>query len=276
MLAHLRALDPAMSGALLLPAEIDERTGMPAFSWFERARAEAELALTQPVSHSEAELQQAERLDPELGERLRHRTQLHGFFRLNAVMPSVQTHARARRLESVTEVVLTYDRVEPTGLWTRLSLTLSAPRGARDLGCATVAENGEVTLDAGLSHLLSRHGSTPLLALRAGIGAVTVGEVRRLCRCRVGPFWFAGVGLPSAVPASLGRGLLLHLSSERVATDVHHSAERDPLALSLDAKIPDGYGVVRERRFAASGAVRGPLRSWAHAQGFDPEVVPLG
>ena len=44
---HLRALDPAVSGTLLTPAEVVDATGMPAYPWMERVEAEAAPELCQ-------------------------------------------------------------------------------------------------------------------------------------------------------------------------------------------------------------------------------------
>ena len=275
MIAHLRALDPDLSGELLLPAEVDERTGMPAYAWLERARAEAEMVALGGYFHTEAELAQAERLDPALGARLRTRAALHAHLADNPVLPGMHTEARARRLGARTEVLLTYDRIEPTGTWTRLSLTLSAPRATRDLGCVQVEDNGRIRLDPGLSHMLSRLGGTPIVALREAIGAVTEGEVSRICRGRVGPFWFPGIQLPPRVPKPLGRGLIVHVSSELIARDVRNDSRRDPLLELPVEELPKEFGVVLERRFAASAGVRTPLGTWARGLGLQPDIVPL-
>src|SRR5262245_27051484 len=66
-LDHLAALDPTNGGALLAPGEVWPRTGMPTYSWLERARSEAEFAArgTGPEP-SEAELVRVHALDPEL------------------------------------------------------------------------------------------------------------------------------------------------------------------------------------------------------------------
>ena len=52
--AHLRALDPANGGALLLPAEVDDGSGLPSFGWLERARAEQVVAGSGGHGHREA------------------------------------------------------------------------------------------------------------------------------------------------------------------------------------------------------------------------------
>ncbi|MDP7112416.1 MAG: hypothetical protein QGH45_10645 [Myxococcota bacterium] len=138
-LAHLQALDPALSGDLLLPGEVDDRSGLPAFVWMERALAE------QAVS-----------------------------------------------------------------------------RGA------------------------------------------------------LGPFWFPGFPLPDGVPATLGRGLVLHSTAEVVGDDVHTSAHRDPLiAPDPEERPPDGTWLYRERRLAVSAGLIDAARSWAADRGCVVPVVGL-
>ena len=41
---HLAALDPTLSGDVLEPFEVEELSGLPSFSWLERATAEQALA----------------------------------------------------------------------------------------------------------------------------------------------------------------------------------------------------------------------------------------
>jgi len=276
LINHLRALDPAVSGRLLEPAEVDDRTGMPAFPWFERVNAEADVAGERPETRTDAELERVARLDADLADRLRWRRDLHAHLHDTPVLPTSRAHARARRLESRTEVLITVDRVLPQGLWMRVSLVLSAPAGVTDLGVARVLSQGRIHLDPGLLHLVSRHASTPLLGLRAQVAAVTEGSVRRVCRATLGPFWFPGVHLPDEVPSALGQGLLLHCAHEVVGDDVFHSAERDPLVQTDGLSVPPGQGLVRDRRFAASAGVRDALRAFCEARGARSEIVSLG
>ncbi len=271
---HLEALDPDVSGRLLAPAELMPQTGMPAFPWLERARAEAELARTDRERlRDEDELARAERLDPELGERLRWRRDLRRHLREHPVLPSSRVEGRARRLQRATEVLVSHDRIRPDGTWERVGLVLAAPAGRHDLGCARVGEGGRIDLDPGLLHLLARHADTPILALRAQVASVTEGRVRRVARGRVGPFWFPGVHLPDGVPAHLGQGLILHLALEVVGDEVRTSRDRDPLRPAPDLRPPEGHGWVRDRRFAVSGALAGPLGDWARERGVSPEIV---
>ena len=274
--AHLRALDPLISGRLLAPAEVDERTGMPAFPWFERVNAEAELAAERPERRDDADLLRVARMDRDLADRLRWRRDLHAHVLEHPVFPTSRASARARRLGKRTEVLVTVDRVLPQGLWSRVSLVLAAPAGTADLGAARVGSQGRIRLDPGLLHLISRHAATPLLALRAQVAAVTEGEVRRVCRATLGPFWFPGVALPEEAPPELGRGLLLHCSHEVVADDVFHSGSRDALAVEDGLAVPDGHGLVRDRRFAASASVRPALQAFCSARGVQAEIVPIG
>lgn len=272
-LDHLRALDPAMSGTLFGPAEVDVRSGMPAFPWLERAWAERRVALEDGPRTLDVE--RAASLDPELARRLRWRRDVHAHLREHEVLQTSRMRARARRLRSSTEVIVEHDRVMPDGSWSRVGLILAAAPGTRDLGCARVGDQGRIDLDPGLVHLLTRHTVVPVVALRAQVSEVTEGRVRRLSRGRVGPFWFPGVELPERVPDVLASGLVLHLALQVVADDVRTSAHRDPLHRATPMRVPAGLGVVEDRRFAASAALVAPLRQWVENQGVDSEIVPF-
>lgn len=276
ILAHLRGLDPAVSGELLLPAEVHDHSGMPAFAWVERVSAEARVALESARIRTDEELARARQLDPALGDRLTWRRDLHAHLRVHPVLPMSRAVARARRLGSATEVLITIDGVRPDGAWRRVSLVLAATGASRDLGCATVAPNGRITLDPGLLHLVTRHEHSPLLALRAQIVEATEGMVRRVCRGVVGPFWFPGISLPDGVPAGVGAGLCVHASVEVVGDDVHHGTDQDPLHRRQALTVPAGYGVARGRRFACSASVTAALRDWCNALGIVPEINEIG
>lgn len=276
LVAQFRALDPVLSGQLLAPAEVDPRTGMPAFPWVERVSAEAVLALSRPERRDDAALSRISALDADLGDRLRWRRDLHGHLAAHPVLPSSRAVARARRLESRTEIVVDIDRVLPDGRWLRVGLVLAAPRGSTDLGAARVGSQGRVHLDEGLLHLVARHSAVPLLGLRAQIAAVTEGRVARVCRGFVGPFWFPGIALPEDVPGDLGRGLCLQVAREVVGDDVFEASNRDPLHRDAGMSTPEGQRVARDRRFAASPRVHAALHAWCQAAGMQAEIVGLG
>lgn len=275
---HLRALDPALSGELLWPAEVDIRSGLPGFPWMERVIAEQSLA-RQGASYaetSEQELAEAHRLDPALGERMRHRRNLHRLLREESLLPISRLEVALKRLGKTTDFVLDFDRMTPGGGWMRVRAELSGRAGWDRYGPISRTGDGRVQVDRGLQHMFSRHIGTPLLALRAQIAQACGAEVTRLSRGFVGPFWFPGLPLPDGVPAVLRQGLLLHLSAEVVAKDVRQSGHRDPwLPPSIGEVAPEGYGMYRERRFAASPNLDRAVRDWAAKKDIDVVVAPL-
>lgn len=273
--AQLRALDPDLSGGLLAPAEVDPRTGMPAFPWIERVSAEAVVAAERPETRSDAALEHVARLDADLARRLRWRRDLHAHLLAHPVLPPSRASARARRLERTTEILVAIDRVLPDGIWQRTHLVLAAPAGRTDLGAARVGAQGRIHLDEGLLHLVSRHATVPLLALRAQVAAVTEGVVRRVSRGRVGPFWFPGIALPAGVPGAIAEGLCLHLSHEVVGDEVHQDSPQDPLHDDSGLRPPAGYRVARQRRLAATPGVQPALHAWGLEQGVQLEIVTL-
>ncbi len=277
-LAHVFALDPAMSGQLLDPPSIDPRSGMPGFAWMERALAEQTVARERDDDDDPTDdaLANARRLDPQLGERLVARRTLHRHLRREDLLPTTRLLAVVRQLRGSTRVAITYDRMAPMGFWVRMRVELATMDGRTELGALYIDERAKVHAEPGLRHLLARHSFTPLMLLREQVEAAVDAEVVRLSRSQIGPFWFPESDLPGDVPPQLGTGLLLHTSVEMMGEDIKHSGHRDPWvpppAVEL---IPEGYGVFRERRLAASLPLMDATLRWCEAAGVKTDVVPI-
>lgn len=282
--AHLHALDPEVGGDLIGPAEFDESTGLPAFPWLERARAEQVVAGGGGRGAREAEvldrldpgddrIEAAARLDADLARRLAVRRALHRFLRRVRLLPASRLTGALRRLEPTTDLVLAYDRLLPSTGWMRLRADLSGPRGWHgDL--LRVRRDGGLDLDPGLQHLLARHCPLPIALLHEWLGSTLVARVVRLSRSVVGPFWFPGG--PTGVPDPLRGGLVLHVSTEVLGADVRASGHRDPwVAPPKGEAVPPGCHLFRERRFAASPLILPAVREWARSRGTEVAVVPL-
>jgi len=272
-LAHLEALDPALSGDLLLPAEVDGRTGLPAVVWLERALAEQAVARSGEEAVEAGDLTRAAQLDPELAARMRARLDLHAHLRGRPLLAPSTLHVQALHMDTREAYRASYDCLSPTGFWTRVRVDFHGAHGWAQ-GLLILREDGTVFGDPGLLHLFARHASTPLLAMRTQLSAGTGARIERLCRSSVGPFWFPGFPLPEGLPAVFQRGLVLHLHSEVVGRDVHTSAHRDPL-LPKDPreKAPRGSGIFRERRLAVSPGLGPVTRDWARGRGCDDVPV---
>ncbi len=275
--AHLRAMEPELSGDLLAPAEIDAATGMPAWTWMERARAEAEVARASTIEGlAEDELALASRADPRLGARLRSRQATHRFLRGVELLPLSRATARLRRLGRAAEVLVVHDRIAPDGCWQRISLDLSLPPEALQQDGFRIQAETWVELPIGVQHLLTRHASGSLLALHGAVESGLEGAVTRLSRARVGPFWFPGLALPEQAPPAARGALVLHLSRELLAADVPSDRHRDPWeAPPPGERPPTGLHIFRERRFAASPPAVEGLVSWSEGRGARAIVVPL-
>ncbi len=277
-LAHLAALDPDLSGDVLLPAEVDDRSGLPAFVWLSRARAEQALA-REPgagVSAVDEDLQRLRQLDGDLANRVRARSLLRDHLRATELLPASRLQVVPRKRGATEEFRAAYDCLSATGLWVRIHADLSGPPGWSE-GLLTLRRDGSVHARSGLLHLFARHAATPLLALSEQLAAGTGARTRRLARSAVGPFWFPGFPLPAGLPEALGRGLLLHLVSEVVGDDVRQSAVQDPLhRADPSERAPEGTGIYRERRFAASSTLADAVHDWARGRGCEVSVVSLG
>lgn len=277
-LDHLHALDPALSGRLLLPAEVGA-SGMPSYPWLERARSEAVLAArgTDETDPSDAHLARAMALDPDLGARMQDRRALHRHLRTAELLSPTRLVGAVRRVgdSGWTQVALAYDRMVPDGRWVRIRLELKTP--GPPTGALRLDRHGRLIIDESVQHLLTRHFPTSLMVLRSQVAEAVGAEILHLGRSWLGPFWFPGVEVPPTVPAELGQGLLLHASAELVAHDVRESRHLDPLEAPTIDEVPEGHGVYRDRRFAASSeALAERVRDWCAAQGMRPQVVVLG
>ena len=277
-LDHMLALDPVTSGRLLLPAEVSDHTGMPTYQWLERARSEAVLARrgSDALDPSDADLERAMSLDAELGARMRDRRTLHRHLRRAELLPATRLGGAVRRVgdSGWTQVALAYDRMVPDGRWVRIRMELRTP--GPPTGALRLDPAGRLIIDEAVQHLLTRHFTTGLLALRAQLVDAIGADVLLLSRGWVGPFWFPGVALPAGVPEALGEGLLLHASSEIVAEDVRESRHLDPLVARVEEMLPDGHGSFRKRRFAASNEVLAEaVRAWCSSKGVRTQVAVL-
>ncbi len=155
MVEHLDALHPDVSGELLAPAEVDDRSGLPAFTWMERAVAEQVVARG-GERESGVVSARVDRLDPELGRRMRWRQTLHAHLRRARLVPPSRLTAVVRRMQPTTDFSLIYDRMMPGAGWMRLRVEMSGHAGWQG-ELLRVQDDGRVRFDPGLQHLLARH-----------------------------------------------------------------------------------------------------------------------
>ncbi len=201
-LQHLEALDPVMSGTLLLPADVSQRSGMPAFAWMERTLSEAVLARRSSAHNdrSDADLQRARALDPDLGVRMSDRRALHRHLRTADLLPPTRLVGAVRRLGKHADIAVAYDRMAPDGRWLRVRFEVRLEASDRRGGPLIVDDRGRLTVHDSLKHLLTRHFATPLLAMRTQLMDAVQAEVVRLSRGWVGPFWFRVSTSPTTYP----------------------------------------------------------------------------
>ena len=251
--AHLQSLDPALSGEQLAPAELSWSTGMPAYPWLERAISEQVIAMRDLRDPADAEMERAVALDPALGRRMRDRRDLRRHLRAAAVLPAFRLRGAVRRLDPI-DAALIYDRLAPDGRWVRIRVEARVARG----GPLHVDANGRLLIDELVQHAISRQFNLPLDAMVLTLSDLLQGEVLRLSRGWLGPFWFPGVDVAPDVPAELFSGLLLHASTEVVGEDVRGRLHHDPWLPQPSEQLPASWGSFRERRFAATGRVVEP------------------
>lgn len=276
ILALLGVLDPALAGGLLDPAEIDDRSGLPAFAWADRARAERALALAEPDRDpTPGDVARARALDAALADRLEARGRLRPRLRGVELPPSAALSTLLVRLKPVTRVRVTWDHTDAAGRWSRLRVEVEAPAAAVHLGPISVMHDRAVA-DPGLTDLLARHAATPLIGLRAALNQAFGAEVVSLCRGELGPFWFPGVPLPAEVPAGLDGGLLLHAAIERIGRELGRAEHADPWRPPIPmGALPPGWGAWRSRQFGASMPMVPQVQAWAAAAAVRCVISPI-
>ena len=276
--AHLAALDPAMSGAGVAPAAVDEASGLPAFSWMERVEAEATLARrgSAETDVRDEALARARRMDPALASRMEQRRALHRHLRTFPVLPMSALTVVVRQLHPRTVFSIRYDRVAPMGGWMCVLADLTGGKGWTGDNLFQVQSDDTVTAVVGLQHLFSRHVLTPLVALFDQVQAATAAEITRITRTFVGPFWFPGGPVPDDAPEAARGALVLHLSQALLSREITASHHRDAWSPPVvGERLPDGFGMFRERRFAATPTRVEALKDWSRDRGVDSVVVPI-
>ncbi|HJN74159.1 MAG TPA: hypothetical protein QGF58_09530 [Myxococcota bacterium] len=273
--ALLEALDPALSADVVLPARAEPASGMPDFAWISRVVAEQHLASRgdDDTDLDDESIERALRLDPDLGQRMQARRRLHRFLRRNPILPSSRLIAALHRRKPTIDVTVTWDRLAADGRWRRVRCTVRWP-SRHFLGPIELTEEG-IFVPEGVVHLFSRHADVPILGLREQLAAGLGGQILRLSRGTIGPFWFPGIKLPRGVPEDLGSGLLLHLVSEILAEDVQESRHMDPLLPDESEDVVEGVGLFRQRRFAASPPVLAAVQDWGAATGMELQVSAI-
>jgi hypothetical protein len=251
---HLAALDPALSGDLLLPASVSQASGMPSFAWMERALAEGRADVALP---DDREIARISALDAALGARWTARRRLRQHLQGAEMLAPSAMRVFPRRLGATTEIVVISDRIAADDRWIRVRVDIRSP-GPQGTSALRL-EAGAVRTDAGVAHLLARAAPLPLAAMASVLAHGLGGRVLRLARGAIGPLWSPGVALPAGVPKELGGGRILHLTHE-VLGEVGVAGVRDPLSEPV-------AGEWIERRFAASPAVTPALRAWLEAAG---------
>ena len=275
---HLHALDPAVSGPLLLPATIDTVTGLPSSSWLDRVRAERD-ALHQTQAIDADRIARASQADPQLAARLQGRRRLMDWLSGRSLLPDLAVGAKVLRDDGSQRVVqLTVDRRLDGAGWIRLRADVVDTRQTAGV-VARMDEAGRILLRAGLGELLTRHTISPLPGVYGILTEVAGLRVRRLSRGCIGPFWFPGGSVPDHAPEWASQGLSLHQSLVVMADDVRHSHHTDPwlrLPQHGGEGLPAGFGVYRSRRFAVSPAIAEAVRSWSTARVGAAQVVVFG
>ncbi len=239
VLAHIKALSPALSADLLAPAHVDPDSGMPSLGWMTRATAEQALR-RRPQSVSDTVL----RLDPELAARMEARSRLASHLATHELLPVLRVSARVRRIDLQTSAFVVFDHIDPGGRWVRTRVELTAPAGTRDLGLVYVDSEARIVVQPGLYDVLARHILTSLPSLLVALQGLTAARVCRVSRASLGPFWYPGGPQVAVMPPAVAKTLVLHALHEVMGDDVARTVTNDPFA---PASVTSAVGLHRTR-----------------------------
>lgn len=271
---HLAALDPHLSGPVLLPARLDEHTGLPALEWLDRARAE-QVVLPTIDMPSPARIERVAAADPALAERWFARQRLARWLSQAPLMPELRVRGVIVRRsgQSVDTVRVSVDRRRAGAGWTRLRLDI---RHAAQASSSLRARGETVDVLPGFADWLGRHAFSPLSAIYLLLTGTFGLSVQRLSRTTVGPFWFPGGPAPAPAVEGTENALVLHLTTHVIGEDVRANAQHDPLAPPTQAPdLPPALGHYRARRFAVSPHAVAPLSAWCTSRVGLADVVPI-
>ncbi len=251
---HLAALDPALSGDLFSPAEVDDATGMPAWTWLHRAHAEQRAPAAPPAAAQSARQAQ----------RRRAREHLAGA----PLLPCLPVFDVAWSRTDPPTARLAWAAVLPDGGWLRASVEIAVDRALPHQRAPTLGPASHASLAR--AALLPLPALTRLAALRLD------GALRSARRVRIGPLWFPDVELPAGVPAELGQGVALHARTEVIERTLEGLSHADPLEPpGLADAPPEGFGLHIGRRIAAFGRALDAARAWANDLGMPSLVQPI-
>ncbi len=258
---HLRLLDPALSGPLFAPAELDPISGLPAHAWLERAAAARRTGPATPeaAAHLDALVTRAAGLDPAREARLAARQAVARLAPGAPVLAALHSAAVLVRDRRPLTVGVAVDRRLPTVGWVRMRAELVAGPGDRLAG---IRRDGEgVRVEPGLAALLQRHATSPLAPAAATLAAATGGRVLRLCRGTIGPFWFPGLARPPGIPVPVAATLVLHLQRACLGTALSGHVHGDSLR-PADPPPPPGLGLHTERHLVAHRSGAAAVAAW--------------
>jgi hypothetical protein len=255
---HLHLLDPACSGQLFLPAEVDAASGLPSHGWLERAGAERRAGAD--PDHLAGLVERARRVDPVLAERLSWRRTVALTERGVPVLPALEQGVELVRRGARPAARLRLDRRLPGIGWVRLRVDLRG-RAAGLRGLRIERRTGQLSMEPGLGELLLRHALSPLVLLGQVLAEACGAEVDRLSRATIGPFWFPGGSLPAGLPPAVAQTLTLHLSRTVLSRERAGLHAADPL-LPVPPPPPAGLGLVQERHLVVHRAGRAAVAAW--------------
>lgn len=265
---HLHLLDPACSGTLFQPAAVDPGSGLPSHGWLERAAAERRAGAD--PAHLAGLVERARRVDPVLAERLGWRHAVAQVERGAPVLSALELGVELVRRGVRPAARIRLDRRLPGIGWVRLRVDLHGrSRGLR--GLRLDRGTGLLTIEPGLGELLLRHVLSPLVLLAQTLAGACEGDVDRLSRATIGPFWFPGGALPTGLPPEVARTLTLHLSRSVLSREREGLIAADPLR-PLPPPPPRGLGLglVLERHLVVHRAGHGAVAAWQPGLSITP------
>lgn len=246
---RLRALLPYLPDAGRL--RLDARNGLPVGS--EWARLAAEHAEAPASLAAWADLPDSE---PLVGARRHELAELCAI----AGPPIREIHVALRHLDGQrASFIVRVDRIDlATGTIARYTLTIGDVVG-RMVEQRALELRASDAFRARLELLSSQDAGLAFAALREGDGL----DVEEVVRGVLGPVVIPGMAGPDALTELPVREIIVSACLERASVDVRGDAVDDPLASTVVLAAPnEGFGVSRQRKWAASRPDVAPLKAW--------------
>lgn len=288
-----RLLSPTNSRGQHPELEISLKTGLPSEPAIGRLLADAELSAKFLQGVDRGALRRKES-PSEVDRRLLQRAEFHEDLLKSRLPRRTNLELALRRVEQDRQMAYfttVFERYDPTeGLFVRYTVQLYQHHGRWSKALVEL-QGDDMEYTTPFRNVISRYHSDEAefaYILLSELPAITVEEV---VRARVGPLWFSGVEAPPDIDALLREhpgSFILHFPSERAAGAIKQDLNNDPFSRMYRESLTPaarevaekkaqqlGYHVYKERKFACTRQIAGPLGELLKAKGARCVIYPV-